>query len=313
MAGELLALAGGVGGAKLVWGLSQVLPPEQLVVVVNTADDEEFHGLQVSPDLDTVMYTLAGLANPETGWGITGDTTTVLSALERLGAPAWFKLGDRDLATHIRRTELLRKGGTLSAVTAELCRALGVKQRIVPMTDNRVRTSLLTDQGVMAFQEYFVKHRCQPRVRDIMYEGADWASPSPAFEQALQEARAVVYCPSNPFLSLDPILEVLGVRRRLQQFSGPRIAVSPIVGGEAVKGPAAKLFKELGQEPSALAVARRMVGLCSVFVLDTVDQSLAQEVDALGMRAVVADTMMNTPEDKVRLAKQVCGLASPDA
>lgn len=305
MPNEVLALAGGVGGAKLAWGLAQVLLPEQLVVVVNTGDDEEFHGLHVSPDLDTVMYTLAGIVNPATGWGLADDTFTVLHSLERYGVPTWFNLGDKDLATHLRRSELMKHGASLSQATEELCAALGVKHRVAPMSDEPVRTSLLTDQGVLKFQEYFVKHRCEPRVQDITYEGADWSSPSPSFAEALETARAIVFCPSNPFLSLQPILELLGVRKRIAAFSGPRIAVSPIVGGEAVKGPAAKLFRELGEEPSALAVAKWLKGLCTTFVLDTVDRALAAQVEALGMRAVVADTVMTRPEDKVRLAKLV--------
>ncbi|MBM3946677.1 MAG: 2-phospho-L-lactate transferase, partial [SAR202 cluster bacterium] len=216
----MLAIAGGVGGAKLAWGLAQVLPPEELLVVVNTGDDEEFHGLHVSPDLDTVMYTLAGIVNPATGWGLAGDTFTTLESLKKYGVPTWFNLGDRDLATHLRRTELMRHGATLSQATAELCRALGVAHRVAPMTDEPVRTTLLTDRGVLKFQEYFVQHRCEPRVLDISYEGSDWASPSPTFADALENSRAVVYCPSNPFLSLQPVLELLGVRKRLEEFPG---------------------------------------------------------------------------------------------
>lgn len=305
----ILALAGGVGGAKLAWGLAQVLPPEELLVVVNTGDDEEFHGLHVSPDLDTVMYTLAGVVNPATGWGVADDTFTVLESLRKYGVPSWFSLGDKDLATHLRRTELMKHGASLSQATAELCRALGVAHRIAPMTDDGVRTSLLTDRGVLKFQEYFVQHRCEPRVLDITYEGADWASPSPAFGEGLECARAVVFCPSNPFLSLQPMLELRGVQKKLEGFSGPKIAVSPIIGGEAIKGPAAKLFRELGQEPSALAVAQRIKRICTTFVLDRVDALLTQEVEQLGMRAVVTNTVMTRPEDKVQLAKLVCDLA----
>jgi len=306
---QILAIAGGVGGAKLAWGLAQVLPPEELLVVVNTGDDEEFHGLHVSPDLDTVMYTLAGIVNPATGWGLAGDTFTTLESLKKYGVPTWFNLGDRDLATHLRRTELMRHGATLSQATAELCRALGVAHRVAPMTDEPVRTTLLTDRGVLKFQEYFVQHRCEPRVLDISYEGSDWASPSPTFADALENSRAVVYCPSNPFLSLQPVLELLGVRKRLEEFPGPKIAVSPIVGGEAIKGPAAKLFRELGEEPSSLAVAKRMSGICSTFVLDAVDAAQAADVEVLGMHAVAVDTLMTAPEHKVRLARAVLELA----
>jgi LPPG:FO 2-phospho-L-lactate transferase len=306
---SILALAGGVGGAKLAWGLAQVLTPDQLTIVVNTGDDEEFHGLHVSPDLDTVMYTLAGIVNPEIGWGLTGDTFTVLQSLKKFGVPTWFNLGDKDLATHLRRTELLKLGATLSDATEELCRALGVRHRIVPMTNDEVRTVLLTDAGVLKFQEYFVQHRCEPAVKAITYEGADWASPTQGFMDALDSAQAVVFCPSNPFLSVQPMLELIGVRQKLEAFPGPRIAVSPIVGGQALKGPAAKLFHELGEEPSAVAVARRLQGICSTFVLDNVDASLERDVSALGMRAVTTGTVMNTPADKLRLARFVCGLA----
>ncbi|MSP78675.1 MAG: 2-phospho-L-lactate transferase [Dehalococcoidia bacterium] len=308
MAG-VLALAGGVGGAKLVWGLAQILTPDNLTVVVNTGDDDEFHGLHVSPDLDTVMYTLAGMANPETGWGLVGETFQALAALQKLGAPTWFNLGDRDLATHIRRTELLRKGSTLSHVTEQLCQHLGVRCRVAPMTDARVRTTVTTDQGVMPFQEYFVKHRCEPQVKDLVFKGADWALPSPGFDKALREADAIVFCPSNPFVSIGPIMALQGVRQRIELFKGPRITISPIIGGEAVKGPAAKMFRELGEEPSSLAVARRMSGLCTHFVLDNVDAALVPQVVKLGMQVEATNTFMTTPEDKIRLAMFVCGLA----
>ena len=306
---NVLALAGGVGGAKLVLGLSRVLAPDELTVVVNTGDDETFHGLHVSPDLDTVMYTLAGVAHREQGWGLEGDTFAAIERLEALGGEAWFRLGDRDLATHLRRTELLQAGLTLSEVTAELCRRLGIGCRVAPMSDQPLRTLVLTEEGELTFQEYFVRRRCEPRVQGIRFVGAGDTEPSPAFQDALRYARVVVYCPSNPFLSIDPILAVRGVRQQLARFSGTRVAVSPIIGGRAVKGPAAKLFAELGEEPSCVAVARRYRGLCDVFVLDEADADRATEVAALGIEAVVTPTLMVSEEDKIHVACRVLDVA----
>jgi LPPG:FO 2-phospho-L-lactate transferase len=285
-----------------------VLPPERLTIVVNTGDDEEFHGLHVSPDLDTVMYTLAGLANPQTGWGIEGDTFTSLEMLERLGAPTWFRLGDRDLAVHLRRTQLLGQGWTLTQVTQELCVRLGVQHSIVPMSDSPVRTRVITEEGEMAFQEYFVHRRSEPRVRAVRYEGAS-AAPSPAFVEALDRADALVLCPSNPVLSIEPILAVSEVRERIAAFQGRRVAVSPIISGKAVRGPTEKILRELGDEPSAATVARRYRGLCDIFVIDEEDAALVQEVADLGFQVEVAPILMVTEEDKVALAKRVCQLA----
>lgn len=307
MSGEVLALAGGVGGAKLVWGLAQVLPPERLVAVVNTGDDEEFHSLYVSPDLDTVMYTLAGLANPETGWGIKEDTFSAQAMLGRYGADTWFNLGDRDLATHIRRTQLLRQGRTLSQVTVELCQRLGISHTVAPMSDAPVHTIVVTNEGELPMQEYFVRRRCQPRAVAIRYEGVEQARPSPVFAEALATAAALVFCPSNPFLSIGPILALPSVREAMAAFRGPRLAVSPIVGGQALKGPAAKLLQELGQESSVVSVARYYQGLCDILVLDEADRHLVDDVNALGLKSVVAKTVMVTPGDKIALAKLVCG------
>ena len=240
----MLALAGGVGGAKLALGLARVLPADGLAVVVNTGDDECFHGLHVSPDLDTVMYTLAGLANPETGWGLAGDTFNSLDMLRQLGSDAWFNLGDRDLAIHIKRTQLLKQGVTLSQVTATLSRALGIEHDIIPMSDDPVKTVVATDDGALAMQEYFVKYQAEPVATGISYSGAQSAKPSPGFVEAIGRARLLVLCPSNPFLSLGPILAVNGVRRRLETFDGLRVAVSPIVAGAALRGPAAKIMAE---------------------------------------------------------------------
>ena len=308
MAGKILALAGGVGGAKLVLGLARVLPPDRLVACVNTGDDEYFHGLHVSPDLDTVMYTLAGLSNPQSGWGIDGDSFSALGMLAQYGADTWFNLGDRDLATHIRRTELLGQGADLSEVTAELCRGLGVTHQVIPMSNDPVRTVLSTDGGELPMQRYFVQCRAEPRVSGINYEGAATARPSPGLEAALDEVALVVLCPSNPFLSLGPILAIPGVRKRLESVQALKIAVSPIVGGAAVLGPAAKIMAELGHEVSAAGVARQYQGICDVLMIDHQDAHLGPDISALGIKPVVASTIMDTEADKVALSKHVLTL-----
>ncbi len=307
---KYLALAGGVGGAKLALGLSRILPPSDLTIVVNTADDEEFHGLHVSPDVDTVMYTLAGLSNPETGWGITGETFHALERLNAYGADTWFNLGDKDLATHIRRTHLLNQGYSLSEVTESLRTALGVTHPIVPMSDQPVRTMLKTGIGELPMQTWFVKLRCEPAVSDIRFDGAEQAKPSPAFERALRESDVLVFCPSNPFVSVAPILAIPGVRDAIRNFNGVRLAVSPIVGGQAIKGPAAKMMGEMGIESSCVGVAKQYRDLCDLFVLDDVDADRAGNIEALGMQAAVTNTMMMTDDDKVRLAEYICELVA---
>ena len=308
--GPVLALAGGVGGAKLALGLSRILPPDQLSIVVNTGDDERFHGLHVSPDLDTMTYTLSGLYNPETGWGINGDTFETLGMLNRLGADTWFNLGSRDFAMHIRRTELLAQGSSLSQVTSQLTAALDIQHPIIPMSDQPVRTVLDTDDGVLSMQEYFVKRRAEPVVRSIDYAGAPDAQPSPGFASALDAASVVVICPSNPFLSVAPILAIPGVRDAIASHTAPRIAVSPIVGGAAVRGPAGKIMQELGADVSAVGVAREYRGICDVLVLDSQDAGLADAVRAEGVDAAVMPTIMQTDEDKVQLAERVLALAA---
>ncbi len=303
--GPVLALAGGVGGAKLALGLTHSLPPQDLVIVVNTGDDEEFHGLHVSPDLDTVMYTLSGLADPGRGWGLSGETFQALKMLSGYGVPTWFNLGDRDLATHIRRTQLLREGRSLSEATRELCGRVGISYTVSPMTDDRVRTKVETSEGVLAFQDYFVRRRCEPEAKAVRFEGADASIPSPTFDEALNNARAIVFCPSNPFLSIDPILAVGEVRERIRRFNRPRIVVSPIVGGAAIRGPAAKMMRELGHPVSSVGVARKYAGLCDHFVIDNADADEAQKVESLGMKAHVANTIMHTLADKATLARYV--------
>ena len=308
--GLVLALAGGVGGAKLALGLSRILPPERLAIVVNTGDDDQFHGLHVSPDLDTMTYTLSGLYNPETGWGIDGDSFETLLMLNRLGADTWFNLGSRDFAMHIRRTELLARGLSLSQVTSQLTANLGIAHPIIPMSDQPVRTVLETDEGTLSMQEYFVKRRAEPAVRAISYVGAEDAQPSPGFASALESASAIIVCPSNPFLSVAPILAIPGVRNAFAEHRAPRVAVSPIVGGTAVRGPAGKIMQELGAEVSAVGVAREYREICDVLVLDSQDADLKDAVGAEGVEAAVTPTIMQTDEDKVQLAERVLALAA---
>ena len=315
----ILALAGGVGGAKLAAGLQAALDsPRDLLTAVNTGDDFEHLGLTICPDLDTVMYTLSGRANPETGWGLAGESWNFLEALGALGGEDWFRLGDRDLATHVERTRRLRAGETLSRVTADLAARLGVPSRIAPMSDDPVRTVVETPDGDLPFQEYFVRRRCEPAVRGLRFEGAPAARMSAAFEAALADPGldAVVVCPSNPYLSIDPILAVPGVRAALAGCAAPVVAVSPIVGGRAIKGPAAKIMEELGVEVSAAAVAARYRDLVDGFVLDETDRALAAAIeseDAAGgrapLRVAVEQTVMRTGEDRTRLAAQVLGFA----
>ena len=306
----VLALAGGVGGAKLALGLSRVVPPGQLTVGVNTGDDECFHGLHVSPDLDTVMYTLAGLSDPQSGWGLAGDTFKTLGMLGRYGVDTWFNLGDRDLATHIRRTQLLRQGSSLSQVTEELCRRLDVGPRVVPMSDDPVRTMLHTDAGQLAMQSYFVRQRAEPAVRGVTYEGAASARPSPGLEKALKESDLIVLCPSNPFLSLGPILAVPGVRGLLESSSALRLAMSPIVGGAAVRGPAGKIMDELGLDVSCVGVAQQYQGFCDVLFIDHQDAHRGPEIEALGIRAVAASIVMESEADKVALARTALAMGA---
>ena len=306
---NFLAFAGGVGGAKLAEGLAHAVGAEQLTVIVNTADDFSLYGLHISPDVDTVTYTLAGIANPETGWGIVGDTWENFRMLEQYGAEPWFRLGDRDLATHLLRTQMINEGATLTEATRQLTSRLKVNATILPMSDDPVHTLVDTDQGALAFQEYFVKHRWQPVVRGLMYEGASEAEPSPSMLRRIETADTIVICPSNPYLSIDPILALHGVHDVLLNATAPIIAVTPIVGGEALKGPAAKLMKELGLEPSAVEVARHYAEFINGFVLDQRDAELRPQIEAMGMGVLVVDTVMNNAEDRARLACDVVTFA----
>jgi LPPG:FO 2-phospho-L-lactate transferase len=304
----IVALAGGVGGAKLAFGLAQVLPPERLSIIVNTGDDFEHLGLTVCPDLDTVMYTLAGLANPETGWGLAGETWNFMTAVERLGGPTWFRLGDRDIATHVTRTEALRSGKTLTDVTATLCAGLGIGCTVLPMSDDPVRTTVDTADGVLAFQDYFVRLRCEPAVRGFRFAGAERAKANPRALAALAQARAIVLCPSNPFVSIGPMLAVAELDKAIRCARMPIVAVSPIIGGAAVKGPAAKMMHELGLDVSVVGVAAHYRKLVDTLVLDETDAALAPAVEAMGLCAPVMPTLMKSDADRIALARRVLAL-----
>lgn len=308
--GPVAALAGGVGGAKLAVGLAAALPGGALSVIVNTADDLALHGLHISPDLDTVMYNLAGLADPQTGWGIAGDTAGALDLIGRYGGPTWFRLGDRDLATHIRRTQRLSEGARLTEVTAELCAALGVRARVLPMTDSPVATRVQTPEGELEFQDYFVARGTRPRVIGVRFQGAEEARPSPEAARAIEEARAIIFCPSNPIVSVGPILAVEGLRERILGARAPRVAVSPIVGGAALKGPAAEMLRSLGHEASAAGVAAILREHLDGFVLDERDSALLPRVEALGLAAKALPTVMTDPASKRRLAEGVLAFAA---
>ena len=308
-----LALSGGVGGAKLALGLSRVLPPEALTVVCNTADDFDHLGLRVCPDLDTVMYTLSGVANTATGWGQTDETWSFLDALTQLGGETWFRLGDRDLATHVERTRRLRAGEDLTEVTAALCGALGVEPRVLPMSDDPVRTVVQTPAGELSFQHYFVRERCAPTVTGFRFDGIDRARPAPDFVAALEDdaTAAIVICPSNPFVSVDPVLALPGIEAALRRAAAPVVAVSPIVGGAALKGPAAKMMAELRMPVTASAVARHYAkrDLLDGFVVDRGDASEAVEIEHAGLPTLVTGTVMESLADRERLAREVLDFA----
>jgi len=301
---KIVALAGGVGGAKLADGLAQLLPPENLTIIVNTGDDFEHLGLYISPDLDTVCYTLAGLANPETGWGRHEETFHVLENLQKLGGPDWFHLGDRDLATHIERTRRLREGQSFSRITRDFCHVWGVQQPVLPMSDEPVRTMVdTTNDGELAFQEYFVHRKCEPKVKGFRFAGIATARPAPGVLEAIEQADGIVVCPSNPWVSIDPILAVAGLRSALA--AKLVIAVSPIISGQTVKGPAAKMYTELGVQPSALAVARHYGKILSGLVLDRVDANLAQDIS---IPTWVTNILMKNQDDRRSLAQDVLNL-----
>lgn len=301
----ILALAGGVGGAKLANGLAQLLSPVELTIAVNIGDDFDYLGLRICPDLDTVTYTLAGINDRKQGWGIAEETWAMMGALQTLGGETWFRLGDRDLATHLQRTAWLRDGERLSEVTARLCRALGVKHPVVPISDQPVPTRVHTDQGELSFQHYFVRLRAEPVLRRLEFIGSEQAALSAPVQAALGRLRAVVICPSNPYLSIAPMLALPGLRAALRATDVPVIAVSPIIGGKAVKGPAAKIMRELAVHASALEVARYYGEMIDALVIDRVDESQAAPIEALGIEPIIADTLMKTDADQLALARLI--------
>jgi LPPG:FO 2-phospho-L-lactate transferase len=304
----IVVLAGGIGAAKLLLGLSHVVPSEEITIIGNTGDDIELFSLRICPDLDTIVYTLAGKVNPVTGWGFLEDTFDCLQSLGAYGGETWFRLGDRDLATHIWRTHLLSRNLSLTEATQRICDALGVRSRLLPMTDSYTPTRVLTDEGELHLQEYLVREQSRPRIRGLNYSHIEQAQPGPGIEQAVLNADAVFLGPSNPFISIGPILAVPGLKELLLQTRAPVIAITPIVCGQALKGPAAKMLSELGHSVSAVGVARIYQHLVDVFVLDERDASLQEEIRALGMKVSMADTVMNTLDDKVRLAYHVSEL-----
>ena len=304
-------IAGGVGGAKMAHGLA--MAGVALTVIGNVADDLEIHGLHVSPDLDTVMYTLAGLANPDTGWGLREETWSASEMLERYGAETWFRLGDRDLATHIRRTERLRAGERLTTVTTALAVSLAIQARILPATDDTVRTKVRTDDGWLEFQDYFVRRGTRDEVRELAYEGIESARPTEGVLQAIAQADSIVIAPSNPFLSVAPVLALAGVTEAVREAPAPVVAISPIVGGKALRGPADRIFRSLGAEASAVGVARHYAkeypGLVDGLVIDGEDAGQAEEIEALGIDVLVTGTVMRSEPDREALAREVIALA----
>lgn len=298
-----LALTGGVGGAKLALGLANVLGAEEVTFLANTGDDFEHLGLHISPDLDTLVYTLAGVANHSTGWGREGETWNFDTTLDQLGGETWFKLGDRDLAVHIHRTHMMRQGSTLTEVTSSIAQKLGVRHSILPMSDSPVRTVVSTDEGILAFQRYFVERSCEPTIMSIDYQGADKAQLNPRLD--LQALTCVIICPSNPFLSIGPMLAIEPLRDFLAHASVPVIAITPIVRGAALKGPTAKMMRELGLDSHAATIARHYQGVVTGFVLDRQDKELVDSVRSLGMEAIALQTVMRTLDDRILLAREV--------
>ncbi|MGE0768778.1 MAG: 2-phospho-L-lactate transferase [Hyphomicrobiaceae bacterium] len=304
--GHWVALCGGIGGAKLALGLARVLPSDALTVVVNTGDDFRHLGLHVSPDIDTVLYTLAGLSNTELGWGLAGESWRFMDRLEELGGPAWFRLGDTDLATHAVRTEMLQEGWTLSEVTAHLAARLDIGPAIVPMSDEPVATMLDTDEGTLAFQTYFVGRKAEPRIKAIRFEGAESAHPSPSAVQVMQreDLAGIIVCPSNPWLSIDPLLSIPAWRELIAERRAPMVAVTPLVGGQAVKGPTGKIMSELGLPLDVASIVEHYSGSIDGFVLDTIDGARASD---LRLPTLVANTMMRSLDDRTALAETVLG------
>ena len=305
---KIAALAGGVGASKLLYGLARVMDAAELTVIVNTGDDIVLHGLHISPDLDIVTCTLAGAVNPKTGWGLRGDTFHALDVMKRYGRESWFNLGDRDLATHIHRAALMRGGATLSEAADSIRRAWGVKARILPMCDGPAPTMIETNRGTMHFQEYLVKKRARPVVREIRFQGIEKTRPAPGVLRAIAKADGIVICPSNPLISIGPILAVPGLRKALRARREATLAISPIVGGKSLKGPSDRMLRQLGHEVSAFGVAKMYADICGTMVIDEVDASQQIRIERLGMRVAITKTLMRTAEEKEELARFVAGL-----
>ena len=302
---KILALAGGVGGAKFAYGLYHCMDPKDLTIVVNTADDFYHFGLYISPDVDTVCYTISNQANNDTGWGLSGESWVVMENLRRLDSPDWFNLGDRDLATHLERTRRLQLGESLSRITSDFCKYWGIKSNIIPMSDNPVQTIVSTVEfGDIPFQEYFVKHHQTPITKGFAFKGIDQAKPSPGFVQAVNDADWVIICPSNPFVSIQPMLSLVGIRELL--IKKRVIAISPIVGGKALKGPASKMFIDQGIEPSAAAVAKYYNNILNAIAIDVQDRDQKFSIDQTGIICLIANIIMNNPGDRICLAEEVC-------
>ncbi|UCE97021.1 MAG: 2-phospho-L-lactate transferase [Candidatus Bathyarchaeota archaeon] len=298
----MTCLAGGVGAAKFLQGLINVMPPEDITVVVNTGDDIELHGLHISPDPDIVMYTLADLVD-EKGWGIRGDTFNSLGMFQKYGLETWFKLGDKDLATHIYRTHLLKGGFSLDKATHKLCQALGLKVKILPVTNKRIASQIVTDVGKMHFEEYLVKRGARDKVLDVVLEGTDLANPAPGVIESIKSADGIIVCPSNPIVSIGPIQAVQQIRDALREAKARIVAISPIIGGAAIKGPADKLIRGLGMKVSAYSVASLYSDFIDVFIIDEVDRAEKEEIKKLGMKVIATNTIMQSQYDKVELAK----------
>ena len=310
---SIITLAGGVGGAKLAKGFYLSLNPHQIKIVVNTADDTELYGLYICPDLDTMMYSLSNLSNSEQGWGIINDSYKTLDMLKSYGYDTWFNIGDKDFATHIFRTELIESGKSLSKSIQLIRKSLGIKTEIYPMSDQKVRTICTTEIGKLKFQEYFVEHKCEPKLLNIDFEGIDSAQISTGFQEALETCNALVISPSNPYVSIDPILSINTVRERIQNFKGIKIAVSPIVNGNAIKGPAAKMLNEFGEEVSCVGIAKLLHGICDVLIIDTQDLHEVRNIEKLGINAVATNTIMNSDVDKIQLAEFILDIIKTQA
>ena len=302
-----LALSGGIGGAKLALGLEHIFNSPKLMIAGNTGDDFEHFGLNISPDLDTLLYTLSGKSDLERGWGLANETWSFMKAMKEIGGETWFQLGDRDLAIHVERTRRLKEGERLSLITSSFCRKFGVKSHIVPATDDSLKTLVKTPKGILSFQHYFVRDQCRPKILGLNYEGSENAQPCPALEEALESSllETVVLCPSNPFLSIDPILAVKGVREKLKSSNARVLAVSPIVGGDAVKGPTANNLRDLGFSVSAYAIAKYYSDFIDGFMLDKGDENEISQIESLGIQVGLADTVMTDLQSKIKLAEDV--------